>query len=151
MSSESCFKINPKEPNKNEAIHLEINILCVLSDPFCFRFHGNAYLWRNTLDHIYKLLFRRGKNAEFGTERAELKSQHSQLILLVAFWQVTSLLESSISSLKKKEKEKQTGKCNAIWWLGKDRGQRVHRTHAGLQGEGGEQMASVSSFLKWLK
>lgn len=45
-------------------------------------------------------------------EQREPKSQHGHLILLVVFWQVTSLLKTSVSSSRKKETEKQNGKYN---------------------------------------
>jgi len=45
-------------------------------------------------------------------EQREPKSQHEHLILLMVFWQVTSLLKASVSSSRKKETENQNGKYN---------------------------------------
>lgn len=84
-------------------------MFCVLSGPFAFAFMGMPSAERDCGSHLQAIVQQR-KNGDFGTERAELKSQHSQLI----FWQETSLLKSSVSSSRKKETEKQTDKYNEL-------------------------------------
>lgn len=113
--SSSSFQTNLKELNKYGAIDLELNILCVLLCPFAFIFHGNACLQRNALACIYELS-EEEKKADFGRE-SQAQSQRSHFIVNLFFsflWQMTSLFKASISSLKKKETEKQTGKHKAM-------------------------------------
>ena len=111
--SSSCFQPNLKELNKNGAIDLELNILCVLLCPFAFIFHENACLQRNALACIYESS-EEAKKADFGRE-SQAQSQRSHFIVnLFFFWQITSLFKASVSSMKKKETEKQTGKHKAM-------------------------------------
>ena len=88
--------------NKNRAIDLELNILCVLLCPVAFVFHGNACLQRNALACIYESEEGK-KKAAFGRE-SQAQSQQSHFIVNLFFWQITSLVKAS---LKKKETEKQ--------------------------------------------
>lgn len=75
----SCFQTNLKELNKNGAIDLKLNILCVLLCPFAFIFHGNACLQRNALACIYESS-EEGKKADFGRD-SEAQSQRSHFIV----------------------------------------------------------------------
>lgn len=102
-----CFQTNLKELNKNGAIDLKLNILCVLLCPFAFIFHGNACLQRNALACIYESS-EEGKRLTL--EEIVKLSLSEAILLLTFFWQITSLLKASVSSLKKKETEKQTGR-----------------------------------------
>lgn len=79
----SCFQTNLKELNKNGAIDLKLNILCVLLCPFAFIFHGNACLQRNALACIYELS-EEGKKADFGRD-SEAQSQRSHFIVNLFF------------------------------------------------------------------
>lgn len=64
----------------------------------------------------------------------------SHLLLLMVFWQFPSFLKAFVSLSRKKESEKQTGKYNAMWWLGRDRRPMLHTTglRPRLRVEGGE-------------
>ena len=112
--SSSCFQPNLKELNKNGAIDLELNILCVLLCPFAFIFHENACLQRNALWLAFMSRLKRQKKQ---TLEERVKLSLSEAILLLTFyffWQITSLFKASVSSMKKKETEKQTGKHKAM-------------------------------------
>lgn len=92
--------------------------LCPCKTP-CFRFHRQAHLWREAL----ATSTRGSAEGETQTlEQREPRSQHGHLIELTIFWQVTSFLKPSVSSSRKKETEKQSGKYNVTWWLAKGTG-----------------------------
>lgn len=69
--------------NKNRAIDLELNILCVLLCPVAFVFHGNACLQRNALACIYESEEGK-KKAAFGRE-SQAQSQQSHFIVNLFF------------------------------------------------------------------
>lgn len=143
----SCFQTNLKELNKNGAIDLKLNILCVLLCPFAFIFHGNACLQRNALACIYESS-EEGKKADFGRD-SEAQSQRSHFIVNLFFGK---LLHSSRPPFphwkRRKQKSKQADTKPCDNWV-KIR-VKEHTEMPGLHSECGEWKAS-SSILKWLR
>lgn len=102
----SCFQTNLKELNKNGAIDLKLNILCVLLCPFAFIFMEMHVCREMPLACIYMSRLKEGKKADFGRD-SEAQSQRSHFIVNL-FCKITSLLKASVSSLKRrKQKSKQ--------------------------------------------
>ena len=99
--SSSCVQPNLKELNKNGAIDLELNILCVLLCPFAFIFHENACLQRNALACIYESS-EEAKKADFGRE-SQAQSQRSHFIVNLFFFLANYFTLQGLRFLNEKE------------------------------------------------